>query len=184
MNSMEDVIKKIYTKMEFDLFDDDQVDRSDSLPSSSHDIIKVDRSRSHRGTSTSATALRLLQREARSHDRHDNEELVRAQERRNRESCLSSFTSWVSDLRRVWALKHPGKELSIGVWPSRSRSKRRKRRAACSDMVFETLTATKRQLSESPGSDSSDGMKTALATMSKTLLDHEEIQTDVSSSSM
>jgi hypothetical protein len=178
MNSMEDVIKKIYTKMEFDLFDDDQVDCSDSLPSSSnHDVAKVDRSSSHRGC--------LLQREARSHCRHEDEELARAQERRNRERRLSSFTSWVPDLRRVWALKHPGKEPSVRVPPSRSRSKRRKRRAACSDMVFETpMTAAKRQLSESPGSDGSDGMNTALETVSKTLFDAEEIETDVSSSSM
>jgi hypothetical protein len=178
---MEDVIKKIYAKMEFDLFDDDEVGCSDSLPSSSnHDEVKVDRGRSHRSSSTNASALRLLQRDARSHYKQEDEELVRAQERRNRERRLSSFTSWVPDLRRVWALKHPGKEPR-----SRSVSKRRKRRTACSDMVFETpMTAAKRQLSESPGSDTGDGMKMALLAVSKTLFDDEEIETDVSSSSM
>lgn len=186
---MEDVIKKIYTQMEFDLFDDDEVDCSDSLPSSSnHDDAKVDRGRSHRGSGMSASALRLLQREARSHDiRHkEEEELVRAQERRNRDRRLSSFTSWVPDLRRVWALKHPGKEPSVRAPRSRSRSRHRKRRAACSDMVFETpMTEAKRQECESPGSDDGNGMRAALATVSKTLFDDdEEIETDVSSSSM
>ncbi|GJN38151.1 hypothetical protein PR202_gb27167 [Eleusine coracana subsp. coracana] len=190
INSMEDVIKKIYSEMEFDLFDDDEVDCSDSVPSSSnHDDVKVDRGPSHRGSGMSASALRLLQREARSHDvRHkEEEELVRAQERRNRDRRLSSFTSWVPDLRRVWALKHPGKEPSVQAPRSRSRSKRRKRRAACSDMVFETpMTGAKRQESESPGSDGGDGKRAALlATVSKTLFDDdEETETDVSSSSM
>ncbi|GJN06482.1 hypothetical protein PR202_ga24211 [Eleusine coracana subsp. coracana] len=186
INSMEDVIKKIYSEMEFDLFDDDEVDCSDSLPSSSnHDDFKVD---SHRGSGTSVSVLRQLQREARTHDvRHrEEEELVRAQERRNRDRRLSSFTSWVPDLRRVWALKHPGKEPSVKAPRSRSRSKRRKRRAACSDMVFETpMTAGKRQESESPGSDGGEGKRAALlATVSKTLFDDDEIETDVSSSSM
>jgi hypothetical protein len=175
---MEDVIKKIYARMEFDLFDDDEVDCSDSLPSSSnHDEVKVDRGRSHRCSSTNTSALRLLQRDARSHDKREDEELVRVQECRNRERRLSSFTSWVPDLRRVWVLKHPGKELR-----SRWVSKRRKWQTACSDMVFETpLTAAKRQLS---GSDASDRMKTALTAVSKTLFDDEEIETDLSSSSM
>jgi hypothetical protein len=43
------------------------------------------------------------------------------------------------------------------------------------------LTAAKRQLS---GSDASDRMKTALTAVSKTLFDDEEIETDLSSSSM
>ncbi|TVU22936.1 hypothetical protein EJB05_32657, partial [Eragrostis curvula] len=185
INSMEDVIKKIYTQMEFDLFDDDEVDYSDSLPSSSnHDDAKVDRRRSHRSSSTSASTLQLLQRDARgSHDRHE-EELVRAQERRNRDRRLSSFTSWVPDLRRVWALKHPGKEPSARAPRSRS-SKRRKRRASCSDVVFETPMTAKRQESESPGSDAGNGMKASLAMVSKNLFDDdEEIETDVSSSSV
>ena len=61
---MEDVIKKIYTQMEFDLFDDeDEVDCSDSIPSSSNqEFSRVDRGRSHlnsadASTSTSASTL-------------------------------------------------------------------------------------------------------------------------------
>ncbi|CAL4978660.1 unnamed protein product [Urochloa decumbens] len=196
INSMEDVIKKIYTQMEFDLFDDeDEIDFSDSIPSSSnHEDVRVDRGRSHQnsaGASTSASALHLLQRDARSSrqrddDRHDKL-MVRAQERRDRQRRLSSFTSWVPDLRRVWALKHPGKEPSVR---SMSSSKRRKRRrAACTDMVLETPMTAKRQESGSespPESDGGEGMNraAALGTVSKTLFDDEEIETDVSSSSM
>uniref|UniRef100_A0A0A9GQ65 Treslin STD domain-containing protein n=1 Tax=Arundo donax TaxID=35708 RepID=A0A0A9GQ65_ARUDO len=190
MNSMEDVIKKIYTQMEFDLFDDNEVECSDSLPSNSNqDNGRVDRGRSHRnyaGTSTSASALHQL-RSGRHDDgdyRHEDQRLMRAQERRNRERQFSSFTSWVPDLRRVWALKHPGKEPSVPVPRSGSSSKRRKRRAANSDVVFETPTTAKRQESGS-GSEGSDGTRAAaLGTVSKTLFHDEEIETDVSSSSM
>ncbi|XP_066305494.1 uncharacterized protein [Miscanthus floridulus] len=196
INSMEDVIKKIYTEMEFDLFDedDDEVDYSDSLPSSSNQE-DANRCRSHRGSaSTSASALQLLQRDAgssrqREDDRHD-ELMARAQERRDRQRRLSSFTSWVPDLRRVWALKHPGKEPCARVPRSRSCSKRRKRRrAAFTDVVFETpVTAAKRHESGSespPGSDAGQvaARAAALGSVSKTLFDDEEIETDVSSSS-
>jgi hypothetical protein len=111
--------------------------------------------------------------------------MVRAQERRDRQRRLSSFTSWVPDLRRVWALKHPGKEPSVTVPRSRSSSKRRKRRrAACTDVVFETPMTAKR-LESGSESDGGEGTRTAtLETLSKTLFDDEEIETDVSSSSM
>jgi len=195
INSMEDVIKKIYTEMEFDLFDDDdEVDYSDALPSSSNQE-DANRRHSHRGSaSTSASALQLLQRDAgssrqREDDRHD-ELMARAQERRDRQRRLSSFTSWVPDLRRVWALKHPGKEPCARVPRSRSCSKRRKRRwAVFTDVVFETpVTAAKRHESGSespPESDAGQGAAraAALGAVSKTLFDDEEIETDVSSSS-
>ncbi|XP_062189596.1 uncharacterized protein LOC133892697 [Phragmites australis] len=186
INSMEDVIKKIYTQMEFDLFDDDEVDCSDSLPSSSNqEDARVDRGRSHRNcASTSASAPHLL-RSGRhdDEDRHEEQQLMRAQERRNRERRFSSFTSWVPDLRRVWALKHPGKEPVVRVLPSRSSSKRRKRRAACTDVVLETPVTAKRQES-GPGFECGDGVRAVLGTVSKTLFDEEEIETDVSSGSM
>ncbi|KAG2586091.1 uncharacterized protein LOC120674093 [Panicum virgatum] len=194
ISSMEDVIKKIYTQMEFDLFDDeDEVDCSDSIPSSSNqEYGRVDRGRSHWNiayASTSASALQLVQRDARSSRQHDDERhdklMVRAQERRDRQRRLSSFTSWVPDLRRVWALKHPGKEPSVTVPRSRSSSKRRKRwRAACTDVVFETPMTAKR-LESGSESDGGEGTRTAtLETLSNTLFDDEEIETDVSSSSM
>ena len=190
---MEDVIKKIYTQMEFDLFDDeDEVNCSDSIPSSSNqEFNRVDRGRSHLNSadaSTSASALQLMQRDSRSSCQHDDERhdklIVRAQERRDRQRRLS-FTSWVPDLRRVWALKHPGKEPSVTVPRSRSSSKRRKRRrAACTDVVFET-PMTAMRLESGAESDGGEGTRTAtLQTLSKTLFDDEEIETDVSSSSM
>ncbi|KXG31533.1 uncharacterized protein LOC8079485 [Sorghum bicolor] len=198
INSMEDVIKKIYTEMEFDLFDDDddEVDYSDSLPSSSNqdDARVLDRRHNHRGSaSTTASALHLLQRDTRSSrqredDRHD-ELMARAQERRDRQRRLSSFTSWVPDLRRVWALKHPGKEPCARVPLSRSCAKRRKRRrAAFTDVVFETPMTAKRHESGSESPPESDAGEAAaraaaLGSVSKTLFDDEEIETDVSSSS-
>jgi hypothetical protein len=194
INSMEDVIKKIYREMEFDLFDDDDhdgVDYSDSLPSSSNQ--DDGRCRSQRGSgSASASALHLLQRDGRSSrqreddDRHDKL-TARARERRDRQRRLSSFTSWVPDLRRVWALKHPGKEPCAWVPRSRSRSCAKRRRAACTDVVLETpVTSGKRHMS---GSESDDARQVAarrsaaLGAVSKTLFDDEVVETDVSSSS-
>lgn len=184
MDSMEDVIKRIYTEMEFDLFDEDDVPCSDSVPSSSNqDNARADRSRrSHRNRAGSASAPTLPTR-SRHHDRHDVQ-LARAQERRDRERRFSSFTSWVPDLRRVWALKHLGKEppCAAAVPRSRQHSKRRKRRVACTDMVCETpMTAAKKQQQEQVGSGSEGGNEmSSLGSVSKTLFDDD---TEISSSS-
>lgn len=187
MNSMEDVIKKIYTEMEFDLFDDDEMPCSDSLPSSSNhqDDTKADRSRSsaRRNCIGSASASAPPTR-SRHHDRHE-EKLERARERRNRERRLSSFTSWVPDLHRVWALKHPGKEPPPAAVPrSRQHSKRRKRRVSCTDMVFETpMTAAKKQQQTSSGSDEGDEMR-SFDSVSKALFDDVDDTEILSSSSV
>ncbi|VAH59090.1 unnamed protein product [Triticum turgidum subsp. durum] len=181
MDSLEDVIKKIYTEMEFDLFDEDDLPCSDSLPSSSNqDDGKGNKSRSSQRNCASSSSAPTLHTRSRHHDRHE-EQLARASERRNRERRLSSFTSWVPDLRRVWALKHPGKEppLAAAVPRSRQHSKRRKRRAACTDMVCETpMTASKKQQPEQAGSGSDEMM--SIGSVSKTLFDDD---TEVSSSS-
>ncbi|XP_048562545.1 uncharacterized protein LOC125543285 [Triticum urartu] len=181
MDSLEDVIKKIYTEMEFDLFDEDDLPCSDSLPSSSNqDDGKGNKSRSSQRNCASSSSAPTLHTRSRHHDRHE-EQLARASERRNRERRLSSFTSWVPDLRRVWALKHPGKEppLAAAVPRSRQHSKRRKRRTACTDMVCETpMTASKKQQPEQAGSGSDEMM--SIGSVSKTLFDDD---TEVSSSS-
>ncbi|KAM0929137.1 hypothetical protein ACQ4PT_001813 [Festuca glaucescens] len=183
MDSLEDVIKKIYTEMEFDLFDEDDVPCSDSVPSSSNqDDVRADRSRrSHGNCAGSASAPTLHMRSSR-HDRHEAQ-LARAQERRNRERRFSSFTSWVPDLRRVWALKHLGKEPpQVAVPRSRQHSKRRKRRVACTDMVCETpMMAAKKQQHEQARWESQEGDEMmSLGSVSKTLFDDD---TEISSSS-
>lgn len=113
------MIKKIYTEMEFDLFDD-EVECSESLPSSSNHDVDGSNSRRHRSNS----APHLLRCDHGGGSRHE-ERLARAEERRNRDRRLSSFTSWVPDLRRVWALKHPGKEpAAAAAAPPQSRQGR------------------------------------------------------------
>ncbi|CAM0880455.1 unnamed protein product [Alopecurus aequalis] len=185
MESMEDVIKKIYTEMEFDLFDEDDVPCSDSVPSSSNqDDARGDRSRrSNRNYAGGSASAPTLHTRSSHYDRHEAQ-LARAQERRNRERRLSSFTSWVPDLRRVWALKHPGKEppCTVAVPRSRQHSKRRKRRVACTDMVCETpMTVAKKQQQEQPGSGSREGDEMrSLGSVSKTLFDDD---TEISNSS-
>uniref|UniRef100_A0A0E0JFQ5 Treslin N-terminal domain-containing protein n=1 Tax=Oryza punctata TaxID=4537 RepID=A0A0E0JFQ5_ORYPU len=110
--------------------------------------------------------------------RHE-ERLARAEERRNRERRLSSFTSWVPDLRRVWALKHPGKEPPAPPQSRQGVSKRRKRRrASCTDMVCETpMTAGKKKC----GSGDAAG---SLATVSKALFHDNDETAGISSSSV
>jgi hypothetical protein len=80
-------------------------------------------------------------------DLHD-ERMGRAQER------LSSFTSWMPDLHRVWALKPSGKEPSVPVPVPvpRSRPSSKRRREACTEVVFEPPMTAKRleSRSESP----------------------------------
>uniref|UniRef100_A0A0E0JFQ4 Uncharacterized protein n=1 Tax=Oryza punctata TaxID=4537 RepID=A0A0E0JFQ4_ORYPU len=183
IESMEDVIKKIYTEMEFDLFDD-EVECSDSLPSSSNHDVDGGISRGggagirHRSNSEP----HLLRRDQASGggcgSRHE-ERLARAEERRNRERRLSSFTSWVPDLRRVWALKHPGKEPPAPPQSRQGVSKRRKRRrASCTDMVCETpMTAGKKKC----GSGDAAG---SLATVSKALFHDNDETAGISSSSV
>uniref|UniRef100_A0A0D9UYF1 Treslin N-terminal domain-containing protein n=1 Tax=Leersia perrieri TaxID=77586 RepID=A0A0D9UYF1_9ORYZ len=171
MDSMEDVIKKIYTEMEFDLFDDEEMECSDSLPSSSNHEIDGSNSRgSHISHSAPHVPRRDHHHQGSGGSRHE-ERLARAEERRNRERRLSSFTSWVPDLRRVWALKHPGKEPAVPT--SRQASKRRKRRrAACTDMVCETpMTAGNRK---QPQQDSGDDDAGSLATVSKVLFNDDD----------
>ncbi|EEE54135.1 uncharacterized protein [Oryza sativa Japonica Group] len=175
IESMEDVIKKIYTEMEFDLFDD-EVECSESLPSSSNHDVDGSNSRRHRSNS----APHLLRRDHGGGSSHE-ERLARAEERRNRDRRLSSFTSWVPDLRRVWALKHPGKEPAAAA-PPQSRqgaSKRRKRRrAACTDMVCETPMTVAASGKRKPGDAAG-----SLATVSKALF-HDDEAAGISSSSV
>ncbi|KAG8045729.1 hypothetical protein GUJ93_ZPchr0008g13025 [Zizania palustris] len=163
---MEDVINKIYTEMELDLFED-EVECSDSLPSSSNHDVDGSSCSSHRSNS----APHLLQRDhtrSSSHQDRHTERLARAEERRNRERRLSSFTSWVPDLCRVWALKHPGKEPAV----PRSRPASKRRRAACTDMVCETpmTAAGKNKSRPAPGS----GETGSLASVSKALFHDDE----------
>ena len=68
---MEDVIKKIYTQMEFDLFDDeDEVNCSDSIPSSSNqEFSRVDRGRSHLNSADASTSASALWGYSRGHNK-------------------------------------------------------------------------------------------------------------------
>ena len=67
---MEDVIKKIYTQMEFNLFDEDEVDCSDSIPSSSNqEFSRVDRGRSHLNSADASTSASALWGYSRGHNK-------------------------------------------------------------------------------------------------------------------
>nr|CAD1822278.1 unnamed protein product [Ananas comosus var. bracteatus] len=128
---LSEVIQKIYTQMEFDLFDE-EIELSDSLP-----ISNSEESKKREENST-----RQQENCVKSHNTSGGSShqqlLMKAQERRNRDRRLSSFTSWVPDLHRVWALKQPRTEkLHKGELQSKP-SKRRKRRVAANDMVCET----------------------------------------------
>ncbi|XP_006643926.3 uncharacterized protein LOC102720275 [Oryza brachyantha] len=179
IDSMEDVIKKIYTEMEFDLFDD-EVECSDSLPSSSNHEVDGSNSRGSHHRSNSAPDLPRHDHASGGRSRHE-ERLAKAEERRNRERRLSSFTSWVPDLRRVWALKHPGKEPPVPPQSRQGSKRRKRRRAACTDMVCETPMTAAGKRPQPPAL--TPGGAGSLAAVSKALF-HDDEAADVSSSSV
>lgn len=117
--------------MEFDLFDE-EIEPSDSLPISNSEESKKREENSTRQQENCVKSHNTLGGST------HQQLLMKAQERRDRDRRLSSFTSWVPDLHRVWALKQPRTErLHKGELQSKP-SKRRKRRAAANDMVCET----------------------------------------------
>ncbi|XP_072996549.1 uncharacterized protein [Typha latifolia] len=150
-HSLEAVVQKIYNKMEFDLFV--EVEASDSLHNSNDDEFKNSNSngRIHKNSVGPTSGVPIYQathqEDVKVHhcmrDHKHEQQLIRAQERRNRDRRFSSFTSWVPDLHRVWAIKKTRTEKPI-CEPLPKPFKRRKRTAVASDMVCETpMTGTK-----------------------------------------
>ncbi|URE08632.1 hypothetical protein MUK42_23832 [Musa troglodytarum] len=178
-HSLKDVIDKIYNQMEFGLFDEDEVGASDSLPNSNSEDFK--RGDFDDGNRFPANPIGAPGSEVAHQEKHartqqeklDNaheRRLMRAQERRNRDRRFSSFTSWVPDLQRVWALKQPKAErLMRSSLPKPL--KRRRRHSPTDDRVCETPMMDRKVQSQSQ-EDDCGGMNRSNP-LSKALFRHE-----------
>ncbi|CAL9763090.1 unnamed protein product [Musa acuminata subsp. burmannicoides] len=178
-HSLKDVIDKIYNQMEFGLFDEDEVGASDSLPNSnSEDFKRGDFDISNRFTANPIGApgseVAHQEKYARTQqeklDNAHEQRLMKAQQRRNRDKRFSSFTSWVPDLQRVWALKQPKAErLMRSSLPKPL--KRRRRHSSTDDRVCETPMMDRKVQSQSQ-EDACGGMNRSNP-LSKALFRHE-----------
>ncbi|WOL02149.1 hypothetical protein Cni_G10868 [Canna indica] len=159
---LRDVICKIYNQMEFDLFDDDGVEASDSLPNSNNEDLQRDNKQNYEihDSTTGAPCFAVAQQEKYPQEKIDNtheRRLIEAQERRDRNRRLSSFTSWMPDLQRVWALKRPKAEKVMHDRLQKP-SKRRKRLAGTNDRVCETPVTGRKEHSRDQENASFSGI--------------------------
>ncbi|KAM2031026.1 hypothetical protein FF2_041583 [Malus domestica] len=170
--TLEDVVHKIYTKMDLLLFADEE-----ELPNSllnSEDGNRSCREKPKRdevdenykiwdSLSAEGESLGLLKtdsgrpsaEEVKQNDDHARK-LVEAQESRERARRFASFTRRMPDLQRVWAPKQL-KPLKPKSNPLRKLFKRKDHRGSCDDRVCETpMTGIKRSCSQSSWDDEED----------------------------
>lgn len=168
-HTLEDVVHRIYTKMDLLLFADD--DKSPNRLLNSEDSNHSCREKSERDEigenyrtneplSAEAESLQLPRNDNGSPQGIKQEEhthrLMQAQERRERARRFASFTSWMPDLQRVWAPKQP-KLMQQKSDPFRKLSKRKERRRVSYDMVCETpMTGNKRSCPQGSSIDDKD----------------------------
>ncbi|KAJ0989294.1 hypothetical protein J5N97_007650 [Dioscorea zingiberensis] len=151
-HSLEVVTNKIYNQMEFFSFCDD-LEASESLPNSTNDELQRvgdNLQLSIRASISQNTCEATNPMKTDTKDQHEEtsdkdheQRLLRAQERRDRNRRLTSFTSWMPDLRRVWAPKQTRTERQIHV-------KQRRKRTRINDVVCETPMTEKKQHSQQP----------------------------------
>ncbi|KAF8008754.1 hypothetical protein BT93_K2418 [Corymbia citriodora subsp. variegata] len=178
---LEEVVQRIYSKMDLLLFHDEedelpnlQLNSQDSSKSwrGNTDEDKMDRNiRSDRSVSAENELDGQWQvNDARANREEHLRRLNEAQERRERARRFASFTSWVPDLQRVWAPKQP-----VGTKhksnPRRKLPKKKDRTRMTCDMVFETpMTDNKRScLRASSGKNKQDPSLPLCSSVSKAL---------------
>lgn len=92
--------------MEFFSFDGNELETSDSAPVSNDDRMKM----SDNFSTDSPNTVNMNEHNAPNQQILEittEQQLMEAKKRRNRARRFSSFTSWVPDLEKVWALRHP-----------------------------------------------------------------------------
>ncbi|KAI6672417.1 hypothetical protein NL676_000323 [Syzygium grande] len=154
-SDLEEVVQRIYSKMDLLLFHDEE-DELPNLQLNSQDSSKSGRGNTDEdkmdkniGIDKSVSAENELDEQWQGKDARVNREehlrrLNEAQERRERARRFASFTSWVPDLQRVWAPKQlTGMKNKSD--PRRKLPKKKDRTRTTCDMVFETpMTDNKR----------------------------------------
>lgn len=155
-DSLEDVVGKICARMDLSLFEEGN-DESPLHSFNSDEINRVPPKERHRklGAETNAAGDRCSKqlKTARKRSRGggvDFKKLREAQEKRERARRFSSFTTWMPDLRRVWA---PLKQQMKGMKPKSDSmleflSERKVGRYGSHDRVCETPEPEKRSSEE------------------------------------
>ncbi|XP_030442200.2 uncharacterized protein LOC115664404 [Syzygium oleosum] len=154
-SDLEEVVQRIYSKMDLLLFHDKE-DELPNLQLNSQDSSKSGRGNTDEdkmdkniGIDKSVSAENELDEQWQGKDARANREehlrrLNEAQERRERARRFASFTSWVPDLQRVWAPKQLTGTKNKSD-PRRKLPKKKDRTRTTCDMVFETpMTDNKR----------------------------------------
>ncbi|CAN6709447.1 unnamed protein product [Malus baccata var. baccata] len=170
--TLEDVVHKIYTKMDLLLFADEEelpnclLNSEDGNRSCKEKPKSVEVDESYRiwdSLSAEGESLRPLKtdigrpsaEEIKQKEDHARK-LLEAQERRERARRFASSTRWMPDLQRVWAPKQL-KPLKPKSNPLRKLFKRKDHRGSCDDRVCETpMTGIKRSCSQRSWDDDED----------------------------
>jgi len=171
--------------MEFFSFDDNEMEASDSLPPSNSEEPNTDGNENNfvaRGAFdptarafTSQTTFHPQESNLKDQQFIDgeahNRKLMKAQERRDRARRFLSFTSWVPDLHRVWALKQARTEKPMLEYFPKSKTKGMKRERNKNEIVCETPMSGKKH--SHLQQDESRGSETGCGLLSKALFQHE-----------
>lgn len=163
-DTLEDVVHRIYTKMDLLLFADDDEPSNHLLNSEdSNRSWTPKRQRDEMGENSRVKESVSIEDESYWLQENDNESpkgikreeqacrVKEAKERRERARRFASFTSWVPDLQRVWAPKQPKVLKPNSNWKL---SRRKDRKRANYDNVCETpMTGNKRSCSQEYNTD-------------------------------
>ncbi|PON57766.1 Treslin [Parasponia andersonii] len=153
---LEDVVHRIYTKMDLLLFADEDEPPNRLLNSEdSNQSLREKPERDEMGENLRSSEPISAEDESQQQLEHDGRtqgvvqeehgrRLIEAQERRERARRFSSFTSWVPDLQRVWAPKQP-KATKPKSNSLRKLSKRKKNAEEINDTVCETPMTEKKR---------------------------------------
>ncbi|XP_027355587.1 uncharacterized protein LOC113865322 [Abrus precatorius] len=161
---LEDVVQKIYNKMDLLLFaDEDEAphsllnseDSNKSLNKKAYRDEVGENDVSNEPVSAENESYHLQKDESGRFQRNlenEHKKIIEAKERRERARRFSSFTSWMPDLQRVWAPKQ--KVMKTKTGPLRKVSKGKERQRASYGTVCETpMAGNKRSNPWTSGSD-------------------------------
>ncbi|OIW12543.1 hypothetical protein TanjilG_04707 [Lupinus angustifolius] len=186
-DTLEDMVHKIYNKMDLLLFADEDEAPNNLLNSEdSNKSLNQIVYRDEMGENDVSYEMVLAENGPIQSEKNDsgrltmitsedhNRKLIEAKERRERARRFSSFTSWMPDLHRVWAPKQ--KSMKLKTDPLRKLQKRKERRRASYDTVYETpMAANKHSSPWSRGSDDDSSGSQICGSISKALFQDDDL---------
>ncbi|KAF1880899.1 hypothetical protein Lal_00011959 [Lupinus albus] len=186
-DTLEDMVHKIYNKMDLLLFaDEDEAPNNLFNSEDSNKSLSLTVYRDEVGENDVSGELVLAENGPFQSERNDSgglkmitredhdRRLIEAKERRERARRFSSFTSWMPDLHRVWAPKQ--KAMKLKTDPLRKLPKRKERRRASYDTVSETpIAANKHSSPWTRGSDDDSTGSQICGSISKALFRDDDL---------